>query len=481
METNVLFSSKSVYNDIICNNVDSNHYDSKIWDKIWKVKTSRLVNFFMWIAAHNCLPTNALRASIGIDTTPNYEFYQQPVNPFAGVGEDLVGSDKLLEGSCGLGGETPNWVSLSGWRWRASRSRRSGSRRRCSRGQALAPRIGTASPATPCYTTFRIVNLHYMLSKSVVKSRPTVLWCYRDKLELSSHKKKRAKQVKKLMQRGLLDPEKDVHDRFRTESHTNATGRFNERFLLSLGSCKSCVVMDDELNILPLSSHMKLISSVAVKEDSEGLSEAERDLKNLKEQLNDDYPVGPLIKKCSTLDQGKAVITFLDAILDKTLRSTVALLAARGRGKSASLGLAIAGAVASGYSNIFVTAPSPENLKTLFEFVCKGFHMLEYKEHLDYDVVKSPNPEFKKATVRINIYKQHRQTIQSMAILKDKIHSLELKLGESENTSLIPISGMVVVGRVSGIKHSVTRVISTQVSNAQLSAADLADQLHAPI
>lgn len=51
--------------------------------------------------------------------------------------------------------------------------------------------------------------------------------------------------------------------------------------------------------------------------------------------------------------QGKAVITFLDAILDKTLRSTVALLAGRGRGKSAALGLAIAGAVAAGYLTLF--------------------------------------------------------------------------------------------------------------------------------
>lgn len=31
----------------------------------------------------------------------------------------------------------------------------------------------------------QIVNLHYMLSKAVVKARPSVLWCYRDKLELS--------------------------------------------------------------------------------------------------------------------------------------------------------------------------------------------------------------------------------------------------------------------------------------------------------
>ncbi len=36
-----------------------------------------------------------------------------------------------------------------------------------------------------------------------------------------------------------------------------------------------------------------------------------------------------------------------------------------------ALGLAIAGALALGYSNIFVTAPSPENLRTLFEFVTK--------------------------------------------------------------------------------------------------------------
>ena len=40
--------------------------------------------------------------------------------------------------------------------------------------------------------------------------------------------------------------------------------------------------------------------------------------------------------------------------------------------QSAALGLAIAGALALGYANIFVTAPSPENLRTLFEFVFKA-------------------------------------------------------------------------------------------------------------
>ena len=31
------------------------------------------------------------------------------------------------------------------------------------------------------------------------------------------------------------------------------------------------------------------------------------------------------------------------------------------------------------YSNIFVTSPSPENLKTLFEFIFKGFDALDYQ------------------------------------------------------------------------------------------------------
>ena len=37
--------------------------------------------------------------------------------------------------------------------------------------------------------------------------------------------------------------------------------------------------------------------------------------------------------KCRTLDQARALVTFLDAASEKTLRATVALTAARGRGK----------------------------------------------------------------------------------------------------------------------------------------------------
>ncbi|KMT04505.1 hypothetical protein BVRB_8g181710 isoform A [Beta vulgaris subsp. vulgaris] len=291
----------------------------------------------------------------------------------------------------------------------------------------------------------QIVNLHLMLSKAVVKARPSVLWCYKEKLELSSHRKKRVKQVKKMMQRGLLDPEKadpfslfiesgvvsyclyrdserilgntfgmcilqDVHQRFRTESHSEIVSRFNERFLLSLASCKACLVMDDELNILPISSHV--MSAIEPFKDYNKILEAQEELKILKEQLHDVLPVGPLVSACTTLDQGKSLSTLLDAILEKNYQATIALIASRGRGKSAALGLAIAGAVASGYSRIFVTAPSAENLRSLFDFVLRGFRVLNIEEHTQFDVVRSTDPVLRKAITQINIFKEHRQIIQ---------------------------------------------------------------------
>ncbi|KAK9824701.1 hypothetical protein WJX72_012506 [[Myrmecia] bisecta] len=339
----------------------------------------------------------------------------------------------------------------------------------------------------------QVVNLHYMLSKTVVKARPSVLWCYKKDLYLSSHRKKRMRQIKKMMQRGLLDPEQedpftlfvastnirycyyhdthkilgntfgmcvlqdfealtpnllartietvegggivvlllstldsltqlysltmDMHSRLRTESHQQVTGRLNERLVLSLASNPVCILMDDELNILPTSSHVKAIQPLPMNPDgtpaeTTASGTASTELKELTEALADTQPAGSLVAKCRTLDQARAVVTFLDSASEKTLRSTVALTAARGRGKSAALGLAISGAIALGYSNIFVTAPSPENLRTLFEFIFKGLDSMDYKEHIDYDLVESTNPAFGKAIVRVNIFRNHRQTVQ---------------------------------------------------------------------
>lgn len=207
----------------------------------------------------------------------------------------------------------------------------------------------------------------------------------------------------------FINSPQDVHARYRTSSHDSVVARFNERFILSLGSCDDCLVLDDELNVLPISRGR----DIAPAEDKPGKEkETESELKELTESLSDTKPAGDLIKLAKTIDQAKAILTFIDAIAEKTLSSTVTLTAARGRGKSAALGLAVAAALTHGYSNIFVTSPSPENLKTLFDFVFKGLDALGYEEHLDYDIAQSTNPDFNKAIVRVNVFRDHRQTIQ---------------------------------------------------------------------
>ncbi|XP_047123457.2 RNA cytidine acetyltransferase isoform X1 [Hydra vulgaris] len=334
----------------------------------------------------------------------------------------------------------------------------------------------------------QVVILHHMLSKSQIRARPTVLWCYKKELGFSSHRKKKIKQLQKKVKSGSLDVKKDdpfelfitattirycfygethkilgntygmlilqdfealtpnllartietveggglicvllqnvdslkklytmtmdVHSRYRTESHQDVVGRFNERFILSLSSCKNCLVIDDSLRILPISSQSSNITAMPPKTKEESMTAEEVELKELQSSLQDTQPIGSIINQCKTLDQAKSVLKFIEVISEKTLRSTVTLTAARGRGKSAAIGLALASAVTFGYSNIFVTSPSPENLKTLFEFIFKGFDALNYQEHLDYEIIQSTNPDFNKAVVRVNIFREHRQTIQ---------------------------------------------------------------------
>lgn len=202
----------------------------------------------------------------------------------------------------------------------------------------------------------------------------------------------------------------DIHSRYRTEAHDDVVARFNERFLLSLGSCENCLVVDDELNVLPISGgkHVKPLPP----KDDDDLTPNAKELKELKESLADVQPAGALVGLSKTVNQAQSILTFIDVISEKTLRSTVTLTAGRGRGKSAALGIAISAAISHGYSNVFVTSPSPENLKTLFEFVFKGFDALGYTEHMDYDIIQSTNPSFNKAIVRVDIKRGHRQTIQ---------------------------------------------------------------------
>uniref|UniRef100_A0A1Q3EX46 RNA cytidine acetyltransferase n=1 Tax=Culex tarsalis TaxID=7177 RepID=A0A1Q3EX46_CULTA len=202
----------------------------------------------------------------------------------------------------------------------------------------------------------------------------------------------------------------DVHKRYRTEAHQDVTCRFNERLILSFADCSRCLLVNDDLTVLPLSSKTAEVRPV----EANAIRKSANDemLEELKESLSDTPPAGPLVNICKTHDQAKAVAQFIDALAEKQMKPPTSLTAGRGRGKSAAMGLAISAAVAFGYVNIYITSPSPENLVTLFEFVMKGFDALEYQEHTDYTIIRSTNPDFNKAIIRINVTRNNRQTIQ---------------------------------------------------------------------
>lgn len=46
----------------------------------------------------------------------------------------------------------------------------------------------------------------------------------------------------------------------------------------------------------------------------------------------------------------------------------------------------------------------------------QGLDALEYKEHIDYDIVASTNPAFNKAIIRLNVFRHHRQVTHCLAV-----------------------------------------------------------------
>ena len=98
-----------------------------------------------------------------------------------------------------------------------------------------------------------------------------------------------------------------ILSRFRTEAHQDVVHRFNERFILSLASNNACVFLDDNLNILPLSSHVKSLEKVA------GLcpvSDREEELAELKTNLQDTQPVGALVNQTRSVSSSPLSLSF---------------------------------------------------------------------------------------------------------------------------------------------------------------------------
>ncbi|VDM16110.1 unnamed protein product [Hydatigera taeniaeformis] len=251
----------------------------------------------------------------------------------------------------------------------------------------------------------------------------------------------------------------DVHARYRTEAHTDIVCRFNERFLLSLAQNPRCIVIDDRWNILPISKRViHSLSCIPDREQSEHIPKEQEELTKLKVLLAEDGSYfAALVNLCKTLDQTKTLLQICSALNDianpfdkakvakksnitaklsqfdpstqrlitnlsdggtrlSTYKSAsmavVVVTAGRGRGKSAALGLGLAAAFDTGLPSMCVTAPSPENLITLMQFVLLGLMALKYEEHVDYTVHRSTDPDHNKAVVKIEVTRRsYRQSL----------------------------------------------------------------------
>ena len=53
-------------------------------------------------------------------------------------------------------------------------------------------------------STDQVVTLHNMLTKASLSSKKSVLWCYKEELEFTSHRKKRMQEIKKKIEAGIM-------------------------------------------------------------------------------------------------------------------------------------------------------------------------------------------------------------------------------------------------------------------------------------
>jgi N-acetyltransferase 10 len=192
----------------------------------------------------------------------------------------------------------------------------------------------------------------------------------------------------------------DAHARFSTHGYSHIRPRFNERFILSLGACTSCVVIDEEFNLLPSLTSKSLLTTLSSTGQQQPPTSSSQtpDLQQIKSKqlsgLSLQDPIASLIDICRTIDQVTALKDILGKILNKSPSftqfggHTFTLQASRGRGKSALLGLIIAGALFDGLViSCYVSAPSITSIQTLYEFIIKGLTSLRFVEHRDFKII----------------------------------------------------------------------------------------------
>ncbi|UKK02219.2 hypothetical protein MACK_001574 [Theileria orientalis] len=179
----------------------------------------------------------------------------------------------------------------------------------------------------------------------------------------------------------------DAHSKLCSYKHDKVEPRFVRRFVLSLSSSKNTMVVDDELNILPICKGG--LTEVVKRDPKKKLNKLISKLTSEEYSHENYYVLKKLSSLAVTYSQLKALIALLNVILEGVDRKIVTLLSDRGRGKSATIGLFLSSALHLDFRNILIVAPNVENVSTLFEFLQKGLKCLGVEEHVGYTMVRT--------------------------------------------------------------------------------------------
>ncbi|KAM0675013.1 N-acetyltransferase 10 [Gurleya vavrai] len=188
--------------------------------------------------------------------------------------------------------------------------------------------------------------------------------------------------------------------------------RFNKRIFKSLKNNESILFFDENMKLENKKKKINssFISEESINEEKDEIKKVKIRVNDIKEKIKNDL-LESLFNLAITKDQKEVLEQLYEILNDRSCKTTVSLTAARGRGKSAALGILISLAVFSGFSSICIASPVIENVKTVFEFAIKGLEKLGYKERIDFHTVKTISFK-KKLIIKIIINKKQKQIIE---------------------------------------------------------------------
>uniref|UniRef100_A0A3B0MNS2 RNA cytidine acetyltransferase n=1 Tax=Theileria annulata TaxID=5874 RepID=A0A3B0MNS2_THEAN len=260
----------------------------------------------------------------------------------------------------------------------------------------------------------------------------------------------------------------DAHSKLCSYRHDKVEPRFVRRFVLSLSSSKNTMVVDDELNILPICKGG--LTNEVKKDPKKKLNKLLNKL-NSEEFSHEDYLV---LKKLSTLavtySQLKSLISLLNIILEESDRKIVTILSDRGRGKSATIGLFLSSALQLDFRNILIVAPNVENVSTLFDFLQRGLKCLGIDEYSGYTVTRTEGyPSYLKLNKRNSGVKFMSSTEIKNPEEFIKMFSWDILIIEEAASIPLPVvetlssKGIVIISSTTGGYEGTGRSISLKL------------------